>query len=276
MKFRMEGDGRKTGAKMNFLTQDEIDQFNEEGYLVFEALFDDDHNRRIKNNVAKLIEDRKHSDEEHIIMRYPELGLLTSEPSIVDRVVDLMGGDKFVHHHIHATWHVAGDKGVPWHHDYEQVPQTNRSHLMVHAFMYLDGLNGKIGDLLVLPGTHKKIMNRDAFKPFKNADLPGSRTIDDLAPASVVIVHSAMQHARRPRPGGENYRRYFIDISYCQYGIIWPAPPRNQKYNNIALELGWDREGKYKYLYETGHFFDVPDAYAGFDEKNQGSLAMKL
>ena len=261
---------------MIILTQDEIDQFNEEGYLVYEGLFDDDHNQRIKNDVKQLMEDRQNAKDDPIIMSYPELGLLTSEPSIVDRVTDLMSGDKFVHHHIHATWHLVGDKGVLWHHDYEQVPQTNRSHLMVHVFMYMDGLNGEVGDLLVLPGTHKKVMNKDAFAPFKNADLPGSRTIDDLAPASIVIVHSAMQHARRPKPGGEKFKRYFIDTSYCQDGIIWPANPRNQKFNNLALELGWDRDGKYAFLYEEGHFFHDPESYAGFEEKNQGSLAMLL
>ena len=261
---------------MNDLTPNEIDQFNEEGYLILEGLFSDEHNQRIKNDVAKLMEDRKHSKEEPIIMRYPELGLLTSEPSIVDRVTVLMGGEKFVHHHIHATWHKPGDRGVPWHHDYEQVPQANRSHLMVHAFMYQDGLNGQIGDLLVLPGTHKKVMNRDAYSQFKTQDLPGARTIDTLAPASVVIVHSAMQHARRPKSGGEKFKRYFIDTSYCQYGVTWPAGRYLQKHNDIALELGWDRDGKYKFLYEAGHFFDTHEAIAEFDKKNQGSLAMQL
>ena len=71
---------------------------------------------------------------------------------------------------------------------------------MVHVFMYHSGLNGEVGDLLVLPGSHKKIMNGDAFRQFGCADLPESRTINDLAPASVVIVHSALQHARRAKP----------------------------------------------------------------------------
>ena len=49
---------------MNDLTPNEIDQFNEEGYLILEGLFSDEHNQRIKNDVAKLMEDRKHSKEE--------------------------------------------------------------------------------------------------------------------------------------------------------------------------------------------------------------------
>ena len=164
--------------KMYTLTDEDIRQFNHEGYLVFEGPFDDCRNQRIKRDVDQLREDRKHPNKP----ANPELGLLTSEPAIVDRVASLMGGDQFVHHHIHATCHMPDDPGVAWHHDYEQLPQTNRSHLMVHVFIYHSGLNGEVGDLLVLPGSHKKIMNGDAFRQFGCADLPESRTINDLAP----------------------------------------------------------------------------------------------
>ena len=223
---------------MSTLTADAIRRFDQEGYLVFEGLLDDARNERIKRDVDQLMEDRRDPNKPAIPMRYPELGPLTSEPAIVDRVTSLMGGDQFAHHHIHAACHMPGEKGVSWHHDYEQLPQTNRSHLMVHVFMYHSGLNGEVGDLLVLPGSHKKIMNRDAFQQFGSADLPGSRTINNLAPASVVIVHSALQHARRAKPANSGSKRYFVDASYCQYGIIWPTIRQFQQYNNMALELG--------------------------------------
>jgi len=74
---------------MNHLTQEEFDRFNEEGYLIFEGLFDDDLNQRIKDDVDQLMIDRKNG-ERPILMAYPELGALTSEPSVVDRVADLM------------------------------------------------------------------------------------------------------------------------------------------------------------------------------------------
>ena len=268
--------GTTKTKKMSLLTDEDIRQFNHEGYLVFEGLLDDSRNERIKRDVDQLMEDRKVPNKPAIPMRYRELGLLTSEPAIVDRVASLMGGDRFVHHHIHAACHMPGEKGVVWHHDYEQLPQTNRSHLMVHVFMYHSGLNGEIGDLLVLPGSHKKTMNRDAFQQFGTADLPGSRTIDDLAPASVVIVHSALQHARRAKPANPKSKRYFVDTSYCQFGIIWPTIRQFQQYNDMALELGWDRSGKYAYLYEEGHFFFKEDREEAFESRNQGSLAMQL
>ena len=78
--------------KMSALTDDNIRQFNHEGYLVFEGLLDDRHNQRIKRDVDLLMEDRGNPNKPAIPMRYPELGLLTSEPAIVDRVASLMGG----------------------------------------------------------------------------------------------------------------------------------------------------------------------------------------
>jgi hypothetical protein len=54
-------------------------------------LFDDDLNQRIKDDVDQLMIDRENGDRQ-MLMTYPELGALTSEPLVVDRVADLMGG----------------------------------------------------------------------------------------------------------------------------------------------------------------------------------------
>ncbi|MCY4531572.1 MAG: phytanoyl-CoA dioxygenase family protein, partial [Gammaproteobacteria bacterium] len=190
---------------MNYLTEDQLAEFDELGYLVFEGLFDSQLNQRIKDDVDLLMIDRAAGKHKPIIS-YDELGALTSEPCVVDRVADLMVDQKFAHHHIHARWQTEGEPGIVWHHDYEQIPQTNRSHLMVHVFMYMDGLNGEIGDLLVLPGSHRMVIDRRAPQLFKYAALPESLTIDSLAPGSAIILHSAIVHARRPKPGGANFR----------------------------------------------------------------------
>ena len=262
-------------AELNHLTEDQLEAFDEVGSLVFEGLFDDDLNQRLKDDVDLMMEDRARG-EKKLVMSYDALGALTSEPVVVDRVADLMGGRKFAHHHIHARWQGEGERGVAWHHDYVQIPQTNRSHLMVHVFMYLDGLNGEVGDLLVMPGTHKKVMNGDAFRQFEYEDLPGSKTYDNLPPGSIIIVHSAVQHARRPKPGGQSFKRYFIDTSYCQEGIRWASYPNIETINEVALEKGFDRGGKYAFLYDTSQFYDRLEARDFLAEKNEGSLALQL
>jgi ectoine hydroxylase-related dioxygenase (phytanoyl-CoA dioxygenase family) len=262
-------------AELKYLTQDQLEEFDEVGYLVFEGAIDPDLNQRIKDDVDLMMEDRARG-EKKMVMSYDELGALTSEPVVVDRVADLMDGKKFTHHHIHARWQGEGERGVSWHHDYVQLPQTNRSHLMVHVFMYLDGLNGEIGDLLVMPGTHKKVMNGDAYRQFEFEDLPGSVTHDSLAPGSIIIVHSAVQHARRPKPGGQSFRRYFIDTSYCQEGVLWGSYTNVAEINKVAMEKGFDRDGKYAYLYDTSQFYDRLKSRELLAEKNVGSLALHL
>ena len=116
-------------------------------------------------------------------------------------------------------------------------------------------------------------MNNDAFGQFQFQDLPGSRTVDNLAAGSIIIVHSAVQHARRPKPGGGAYKRYFIDTSYCQAGILWGGYPNIEEINRIALEKGWDRQGKYAFLYDTSQFFDRRSHMQRLEAVNQGSLA---
>ena len=260
---------------MNYLTQEQLDAFDEVGYLIFEGLFDDDLNQRIKDDVDLMMEDRANGIKK-MVMAYDDLGAVTSEPVVIDRIAGLMGGKKFAHHHIHARWQGEGERGSAWHHDYVQIPQTNRSHLMVHVFMYLDGLNGEVGDLLVMPGTHKKVMDGNAFRQFEYEDLPGSVTVDDLAPGSIVIVHSAVQHARRPKPGGQSFKRYFIDTSYCQEGVLWGSYPNIKEINNCAMEKGFDRDGKYAFLYDTSQFFDRLAYKDKLAEMNEGSLALQL
>jgi len=247
---------------MIYPTTDQCQRFDEKGYLVFEALIEPDLNERIKGDVDQMMDDIAYGRRKPVIS-YDQLGGLTSEPVVVDRVADLMGGTLFTHHHIHARWQLEGELGVEWHHDYEQFPQTNRSHLMVHVFFYPDDLNVEVGDLLVLPGSHKQVMTREA----------GIFGFDDLPPGSAVLFHSAMIHARRPKLGGQHYRRYFIDTSYCQAGTLWPGHRSIESINTIALEKGFDLNGKYAFLYDTSQFLDARAAWQRSPQKNEGSLA---
>ena len=185
-------------------------------------------------------------------------------------------GPRFAMHHIHSARHDPGNGGVHWHQDYEQYPQTNRSHIMVHVFYYLNGLNGEIGDLLILPGSQNTVIANGGLQLFGTEDLPGSRCVDDLPPGSAIIVHSAVWHARRPKPGGEQRPRYFIDVSYCQHGVLWPAYGRVQEINETALAAGLGRDGRYDFVYDSTQFFDRRPIREAFEKANEGSLAPRL
>lgn len=259
------------------LSDEQIKHFEEQGYIMLPAFIDEDHQQRLRDDVDKLEDDRTKMrwDEVPFLVSYDELGLLTSHPPMMEMLRQLEGDD-FMLHHIHGVRQDAGNRGVQWHHDYEQIPQTNRSHCMVHVFYYLNGLNGEVGDLLLVPGTHQKIMNNNALADFETNDLPGSITVDNVPNGTAIIVHSALFHARRAKPGGEGRSRYFIDISYCERGVIWPGYRRQEQINQCALEKNLGRDGKYDHLYDTSQFFNRETLREEFDTVNQGSLCLKV
>ena len=237
------------------LTAAQKAHFETRGFLVLEGFLTVLECRPLEDEVDALTA-RRAAGERPMVVDYPGLALLTSHPRMMALVGQLMAGRAFAMHHIHAARHDAGLRGVAWHQDYEQVPQTNRSHLMVHVFYYTVGLDGQIGDLLVVPGSQRRVVANDALVIFGTENLPGSVTVDRLPPGSAVIVHSALFHARRAKPGGEGSPRYFIDVSYCQDGVQWPGYPRVGAINARLLAMGADRDGRYPWLYDSARFFD--------------------
>lgn len=248
--------------------------FHREGYLALPGLIDADYNARLVAELDELVAHREAKDH-RLIVTYEQMGQLTSHPAIIERLKILMG-PRFAMHHIHSARHEAGNKGVNWHQDYEQYPQTNRSHIMVHVFYYLNGLNGTVGDLLALPRSQNLVVPNGGIGLFGTQDLPGSLVFDDLPPGSAIIVHSALWHARRPKPGGEDHPRHFIDVSYCQHGVLWPAYGRVDEINTAALAAGLGRDGAYDFLYDTDQFFNRREIDAAFKERNKGSIALQM
>ncbi len=270
------------------LTSDQLAQFAEFGYLTLPGFLDPELTADLKREVDDWAAGGAAVDRyaapstpsteppARLQLELPEHGRLISHPPLMAMLEQIMGAG-FAYHHLHTARHDAGSRGVDWHHDYEQYPQSNRSHVMVHVFYYLNGLDGTIGDLLVLPGSHRVVLDRSAFSQFGTADLPGSVVIDRLSPGSAVIVHSALPHARRAKPGGEDHPRYFIDASYCQRGVKWPSAYNHWRHMLArARELGLDRGNRYGHLFDPDHFFDSVALAKRLREIDQGSLGYRL
>lgn len=184
-------------------------------------------------------------------------------------VDDATTRSRYTFHHINAARHDAGMRGLPWHHDYDQYPQTNRSHLMVHVLLYLNGLDGTVGDLILTPGTQRSVASKRALWFMGWSSLPGTVVLDDLPPGAAVFIHSALFHGRAPKPGGEDRSRYFIDCSYCQGGIRWPGAYEgsHRQLSERHLAEGGDRA----WLFDESNFFDAVAAH-NVAENAQGSL----
>jgi hypothetical protein len=246
-----------------------LETFQDQGYAVFPEFLEKAEIDTLKAAVDEhaAAQPQRHAYEnEHI-------GALVWHPRVGELVDELMGGP-YVFHHIHAARHDAGKNGVSWHQDYEQYPQTNRSHLMVHVFFYLNGLNGTVGDLLLVPGSHRYATDSRALTFLGTSDLPGSITVDDVPPGSVLIVHSAMWHARRPKPGGEDSPRWFIDASYGRSGVKWPsyrAPGMLANLRERHVAAGGTRP----WLFDESQFFDGARARATMGSL-EGSVMLDL
>ncbi|MFE4451658.1 phytanoyl-CoA dioxygenase family protein [Streptomyces sp. NPDC056796] len=198
-------------------------------------------------------------------------GELAVHPPLLKLLGELLG-PHFVFHHLHSDRRPAGGSGKSWHHDYEQRPQRDRTHPMIHALHYIGGLEPAMGGLALLPGSHREVAEKDARAQLGTAVLPGEVLVDALPPRSTVILHSALFHTRRAAPGpveGAGFR-YMIDASYCRTGpgVQWPpVKPYWRQVLAVARERGLARS-MWPNLFEERHF----RAYET-DHEGEGPLA---
>lgn len=231
---------------MPLLASNQLRQFKEDGWLALPGVLGDALAASVRADIDEvmltydttdgsvpLAPPGERSYRAVAIAERATLGALPVFAPVVQRVAELMaarsgGRPTFSFHHQHASRFEAGAAASAWHNDYEQYPQLDRDLLMCHCFYYPNGLDSTVGDLILQPRSHRVIMPRGRNQlGFDAEELPGSVTVDRLPPGSCVIVHSALLHGRRAKPGGENHPRYFTDVSYCQHrwdGVAhWPA-----------------------------------------------------
>ncbi len=269
------------------LSAEQIAHFNDQGYLVCPGWIPGADLPRLKQEVETWsnggVDDRYGppaagtNDRTARQMDFPGHWDLMTHPSLMRLLTQILGPG-FAHHHLHTARHLPGDKGVAWHHDYEQHPQTNRSHGMVHTFWYLNGLDGTIGDLLVIPGSHRMVLERNTLGVWGFTTLPGTKVISEIPPGTMVIVHSAALHARCPKAGGDPSKpRFFIDSSYCQAGIRWPNGSGWLKAHARAMADGRATARGVEHLFDPNHFYSTEGLdWTSFRQINQGSLLPQL
>jgi hypothetical protein len=248
-------------------------QFQTEGYFVRRGFLDAAAIRELGADVDKFAGQEALYDGRNVA-GYAKLAALTVHAETLSVVTDLLAPGGILFHHCHVAKHMEGLAGVAWHHDYEQVPQTNRSHKQLHVFHYLNGLNGTVGDLLLLPRSQKRIWRRDAMNFFGEEDLPGMVVLDDLPPGSSVFVNSALTHARRGKPGGGNRPRYFVDICYMQRGILWPSYGQTG-WQEMLTRLDALFGALHPGLFDPNAFFDIAEVSARMKDY-AGSMALVL
>jgi Phytanoyl-CoA dioxygenase (PhyH) len=248
------------------LDQEGLEQFVDHGYLVLPGFLPAELVDRLKPEVDRWVDGGfrarsiEYSKDPHnsgaapsvVELDLPAHGELVAHPPLLAMLQALMGGD-FVFHHLHSDRQPADQPGKAWHHDYEQEPQRDRALPMIHVLHYPDGLEEDTASLVVLPGSHHEVAEKDARAVLGTQQLPGERMLGYLPAGSSVVVHSAVFHARRAllEPSGKD--RYFVDASYCRVGALWPPV---KPYWRDILRRGRDRGlGRgYPELFSERHF----------------------
>jgi hypothetical protein len=245
---------------------DDIERFTALGYLVLSGILSTDLVSRLHAEVDRWVDDGLRAQSVACCLDPDTYGLppmfeiefdahgelVTYAPLMA--VVEGLLGPSFAFHHLHSDRQAEGLGGKPWHHDYEQRPQSTRTHVMVHALHYLDGLGRDTSALVILPGSHRDVTEKSDSEHLGTRELAGEVVIDDLPPGSTVIVHSAVLHARRPPARRAGAVRYVVDVSYCQAGPRWrPVKPFWRHILRLANELGLDR-GQWPDLFAEHHF----------------------
>jgi hypothetical protein len=244
----------------------EQDQFDKLGYLVLSGFLPDELVSRLKPEVDRWVDAglRARSiacsidPDTHGVPPVLELELeahadLTTYPPLMALLTRLIG-PAFAFHHLHSDRQAPDSPGKPWHHDYEQRPQVDRKYVMVHTLHYLDGLDEETASLVVLPGSHHEVTEKNARAHLGTDELPGERVLDRLPRGSTIVLHSGLFHARRPRPDSRGRNRYLVDTSYCQVGALWPpVKPYWRHVLKRGRELGLDR-GRWPELFSERHF----------------------
>ncbi|MER5768597.1 phytanoyl-CoA dioxygenase family protein [Streptomyces sp. NPDC001985] len=244
------------------------EQFAESGYLVLPGLLPESLRDRLTGEVDRWVDDGLRAESIRacvdpasqgpppvLELELPAHGELLTHQPLLEVVDELMGGP-FVFHHMHSNRHNPGIAGKPWHHDYEPHDGGGEPLLMVHALHYLGGLDGTVGSLALLPGSHHEKRSKSELSHHGTAELPGEIVVDRLPPGSTLLVNSALMHARRPEPSPDDSGRprYFVDASYCRTGARWrPVKPYWRHMLTRARELNLDG-GRWPELFSEDHF----------------------
>lgn len=170
-------------------------QFERSGFLVLPGFLPADLVARLKpevdrwvdtglraRSIAAVLAPETHGVPEVMELDLPAHGeLLAHQPLL--RIIEQLMGPRFAFHHMHSDRHAPDLPGKPWHHDYEQRVQSERTYSMVHTLHYLDGMDPDMAGLALLPGSHREIAEKDARGHLGTEELPGEVYLEDLPPA---------------------------------------------------------------------------------------------
>lgn len=235
------------------LSQQQIDFYKANGYLVIEDAVDAETLTRLRDAIDGFVQrakDVSSSDEifdvapghsaaepklrrvKHPVLRHTEFDRLMRSPALVDTVADLLGGTvRFDHSKLNFK-PPSGNAKIEWHQDWAFYPHTNDDMLAVGVMV--EDCTPDNGPLKVIPGSHKGPLydhhEKGVFAGGIRVDRLGSerdKAVELIAKAGSISIH----HVRTLHASGENFSsstRPLLLFSYASvdaFPIFVPGNP---------------------------------------------------
>lgn len=221
------------------LSQAEVEQFGEDGFLVVDGLFSDDEVKVLKQ-ACTAPEDQQWEQVDHTVhsleltVRHPTFLNLARDPRIVNRLTPLIGPDIQLQHSKLAAQPRQKEKGgFHWHQDFAFFPHSNTD--LVAVMVMLDDATTENGCMHMVRGSHKLglLNHMDTEGIFKGACQEAQ--VWEAQPESIVpitpraggisIHHCLMMHGSGPNPSGRPRRgmvfQYRADDAFQMADGVW-------------------------------------------------------
>ncbi len=198
------------------LTEAEIEQFNNQGYLIFESLIQGERLARYKSLFDEIVERGSDLTEEvpHWTLEYDENKVpikgrvhkvqgvcvveprvldLAKEPAILDRVETLLGPNLDIFGTKFFPKFPNGGTSTHWHQDTYYFGTISEQ--ILSCGIYLEDTDVENGCLRVVPGSHRDRIIIEHTKDPKGhgswANVNESKAVDVVIPAGTVVLFSA-------------------------------------------------------------------------------------
>ena len=198
-----------------------------DGYYVVDSLLD----LSTCNSIARRLEAMSEENpDSKTLVPDPYFDDFIVHPRII-KIATAILGEHLLFHHMNGRVLKQTPIEKAWHHDYDAMyPWRRTDPIMIHIMIYPRGLASDNGPLLVLPGSHRREVDRSFPKSLGTGRLDGAVSII-VAPGTAVILNSALWHARELP---STLPRYDLNISYCQPGML---RPERAEWNEILTHL---------------------------------------
>ncbi len=228
------------------LTQDEIDFYDEQGYLVLRDVVPNEvlqasvaETERLVAVASTLTEaipmldlDPSHTPEKPRVRRIKSphehseyFQRLAADPVILDLLDPLMPSGVRIHNTKINMKSAGTGEPIEWHQDWAFYPHTNDDVLAVG--IYLDDCTEENGPMMVIPGSHKGPTYNHHEGPYfcgamdvENCDADLSKAVPLMGPAgSLTIHHARLVHGSAPNRSARSRR--FLLYAYAA-NDAWP------------------------------------------------------